>query len=146
VHELSVAQALLTQVDEIARKAQAHAVSCVTIEVGPLCGIEPDLLRAAFTVLRLSGVAAGADLVIERPVVSVSCLACGERSDTLVGRLVCGACGDYRTRVVAGDELRLLSVAMRVAQPVTTMADRMVPTAGDGFGEQRPCVGSNDHV
>jgi hydrogenase nickel incorporation protein HypA/HybF len=118
VHELSVCQALLTQVDEIARREQAESVSCVTIEMGPLCGIEPNLLRAAFTVLRSSGVAAGADLVFETPGVSVICLACGVRSETIVNRLVCGECGGYRTRVVGGEELRLLRVAMSVTRPL----------------------------
>ena len=115
-------------VDDIARKEHAEEISCVTIEVGPLSGIEPNLLRAAFTVMRLSGLAADADLVIETTSVSVSCSACGVRSDALANRMVCGACGGYRTRVVAGDELRLLRVAMRVAQPTTAATDQMVVT------------------
>ena len=128
VHELSVCQALLMQVNDLARKEHAEAISCITIEVGPLSGIEPTLLRAAFTVMRLSGLAAAAELVVETTLVSVSCLACGVRSETPANRMVCGACGGYRTRVVAGDELRLLRVAMRVAQPTTAASDMMVAT------------------
>ncbi len=119
MHELSVCQSLLTQVDAIARKEKAEAVSRVTIEVGPLSGVEPGLLRAAFNVLRFSGLAAGADLVIETPLVAVRCLECGARSNTRANRLVCGACAGYRTVVVEGDELRLLQVAMSVSRPMT---------------------------
>lgn len=113
VHELSICQALLTQIDEIARRERASAVSCVTIELGPLCGVEPGLLRAAFTVMK-AGLAAGADLVIEITRIIVRCSACGEQSNARVNRMLCAACGGYRTRVVAGDELRLRRVAMHV--------------------------------
>jgi hydrogenase nickel incorporation protein HypA/HybF len=118
VHELSVCQALLTQVAEIARKRGADAVERITIELGPLCGVEPTLLVDAFAIMRLRGIASAAELRIEPIAVAVSCLACGARTETRANRLVCAACGGFRTRVVAGDELRLLRVEMRVPEPL----------------------------
>jgi hydrogenase nickel incorporation protein HypA/HybF len=132
VHELSVCQALLTQIEEIARKEQAEAVSSITIELGPLCGVEPSLLRAAFTAMQSPGIAAGADLIIETPAISVDCVACGVRSNTVANRLVCGSCGGYRTRIVAGAELRLLRVAMHVTRPMRAAAETM--SAGETMG------------
>ncbi len=74
MHELSVCQALLRQVAEIAKGRGASAVERITIEVGPLCGIEPELLASAFAVLRAGGCAAQAALLIESTTVTVSCL------------------------------------------------------------------------
>jgi hydrogenase nickel incorporation protein HypA/HybF len=116
VHELSVCQALLSQVAEIARAQGAGAVEEITIEVGPLCGTEPLLLLSAFSAMR-SGATANAELRIKHCSVSIRCLQCEARTETRPNHLVCGACGGWRTRVVAGDELRLLKVAIRLPGP-----------------------------
>ena len=117
MHELSVCQALLGQVAEIAERRGASAVERITIEVGPLSGIEPGLLASAFATLRAGGCAAQARLSIESTGVSISCLDCGERTPVEPNRLVCGACGGFRTRIIAGDELRLRGLELRVRRP-----------------------------
>ena len=47
----------------------------------------------------------------------VSCTACGAESEVAPNRLLCAACGGYRTRVVAGDELLLASLELEIADP-----------------------------
>jgi hydrogenase nickel incorporation protein HypA/HybF len=84
--------------------------------VGPLCGIEPELLARAFAILREGGCAAQALLSIESTTVSISCLGCGARSPAEPNRLVCAVCGGFRTRIIAGDELRLRRLELRVPQ------------------------------
>jgi hydrogenase nickel incorporation protein HypA/HybF len=122
VHELSVCQALLAQVVEIATDRGASAVSRITVEVGPLSGVEPGLLASAFEIVRAGSCAAGAILLIETTAITISCLICGAESQTAPNRLLCAACGGYRTRVVGGDELRLRGVELRVpeARPAST--------------------------
>jgi hydrogenase nickel incorporation protein HypA/HybF len=114
VHELSVCQALLKHVSKIAIDRGARAVKHITLEVGPLCGIEAALLASAFEALRAGSCAAQAALSIESPAVSVLCSSCGKQSRAEPNRLVCAQCGDSRTRVVAGDELRLRRVELHV--------------------------------
>jgi hydrogenase nickel incorporation protein HypA/HybF len=116
VHELSVCQALLTQVTELAAGRDATDVARITIEVGPLSGVDPVLLGDAFAILRAGSCAASATLSIESTAVEITCLTCGGQSQTAPNRLVCSFCGGYRSRVVAGDELRLRRVELRVAQ------------------------------
>jgi hydrogenase nickel incorporation protein HypA/HybF len=106
---------MLTQVAEIAAGRGASVVERITIEVGPLSGVEPALLASAFLVLRTRGCAAEATLMIESTPVTVSCLTCGGQSQTSPNHLVCGFCGGFRTRIVAGDELRLRRIELRVA-------------------------------
>jgi hydrogenase nickel incorporation protein HypA/HybF len=52
--------------------------------------------------------------VIDTSAVEVRCLACGAESQTLMNRLICRACGGFRTRVIAGDELRLRRIELAV--------------------------------
>jgi hydrogenase nickel incorporation protein HypA/HybF len=105
---------------EIARERRATAVVRITIECGALSGVEPVLLLDAFAVMRAGGIAATADLLILPTGVSIECRECGARAATSPNRLVCAACGGLRTRVIAGDELRLRDVELRldVASPV----------------------------
>ncbi len=113
VHVLSVCQAMLTQVAQLAAARGASVVERITIEVGPLSGVEPQLLAGAFAVLRARGCAAQATLSIESTPVTIGCLTCGAESQTSPNRLVCTLCGGFRTRIVTGDELRLLRVELR---------------------------------
>jgi hydrogenase nickel incorporation protein HypA/HybF len=113
VHELSVCQALLTQVAEIAADQGADDITRITIEVGPLSGVDPTLLADAFAVLRVGSRAAHALLSVETTRVEITCLTCGATSAVAPNRLVCTICGGYRARVVAGEELRLRRVELR---------------------------------
>lgn len=116
VHELSICQALLTQVAEVARRQGAEVVERITIELGPLSGVEPSLLSSAFSIMRLNGVASNATLHIESIGVSILCVECGAETATRANYLICRACGGLRTRVIAGDELCLRRIEMRMPQ------------------------------
>jgi hydrogenase nickel incorporation protein HypA/HybF len=116
VHELSVCQALLTQVAEIAAGRGASVVERIIIEVGPLSGVEPALLASAFAIMRTGGCAAEAALLIETTTVTIGCINCGAQSQPKPNRLVCSVCGGFRTRIVAGDELCLRRVQLRMPE------------------------------
>jgi hydrogenase nickel incorporation protein HypA/HybF len=112
MHELSVCQGMLRQVGAIAADHEARAVTGITVRIGRLSGVEPELLAQAFPIASAGTVADGADLIIETLPVRVHCETCGEDSDAAINRLLCGSCGDYHTRLISGDELLLASVEM----------------------------------
>jgi hydrogenase nickel incorporation protein HypA/HybF len=116
MHELSICQSLLSQVAEIALNHGANTVERIVIEVGPLSGVEPQQLVRAFEFTRRGSCAAHAELAIETTQVIVSCMVCGAQSHTVSNRLLCGVCGGYRTRIAAGDELRLRRVELRAPE------------------------------
>lgn len=112
MHELSVCQGMLDQVAAIAGRHDATAVTSIVVRIGPLSGVVPELLAQAFPLARAGTVAADAELVIEPAPVRVRCETCGAETEASVNRLVCGECGDWRTRLVSGDELVLKSVEL----------------------------------
>ena len=116
MHELAVCQGLMAQVAEIARRENALRVTRILLRIGPLSGVEPQLLSDAFPIAAAGSLAEGAELVIEDQAVRVKCLTCGEESDATVNRLVCGSCGDYRTQLITGDELLLASLELERRQ------------------------------
>lgn len=111
MHELSICQAMLDQVDAIARAHGARQVEEITVAVGPLSGVEPDLLGNAFELAR-RGCCAQAALRFEPAPVRVHCDDCGAEAECRPNALVCSACGGWRTHVVSGDQLLLLRVRL----------------------------------
>ena len=112
MHELSVCQALMTQLEQIAAREGAIRIERVCVQIGPLSGLEPELLRQAFSIARAGSLAGDAHLDLELMPLRVRCRSCGAESDAEPRRLVCAACGDYRTQVIAGDELLLSRVEL----------------------------------
>jgi hydrogenase nickel incorporation protein HypA/HybF len=122
VHELSICQNLLAQVADIAAGVGASSVTRITLELGPLCGVEPTLLASAFEIACSGSCAAGAELHIEITEVSVRCALCGVETQVQPNRMVCGDCGGYRTQLVSGDEMRLRGVELRVPENPSSLS------------------------
>lgn len=117
MHELSVCNALLEQVEQVAAGHGARSVTRILLRIGPLSGIEVPLLENAWPLAAAGSVAAEAELVIDAAAVRVRCTACGAETDASANRLLCGSCGDFRTRIVSGDEMLLQSVELETAGP-----------------------------
>jgi hydrogenase nickel incorporation protein HypA/HybF len=113
MHELAICQALVDQVSGIVQRRGAQSVTSIRIRVGPLSGVVPGLLMSAFPLASAGSAAEGAELDIHEAPVRVHCQTCGAQTDATPNRLLCGACGDWHTQLVAGDELTLESVELR---------------------------------
>ena len=112
MHELSICQALMQQVNTIARERNASKVISITLGIGPLAGVEADLLRHAFPIASADSVAAGAQLIIEASPIIVHCDQCQRNSEARINNLVCQHCKDWQTTLVSGDELLLNSLEL----------------------------------
>lgn len=122
MHEFSVCQALLEEVQKLAHDHGACSVARIVVRVGPLCGVEPGLLERAFDCARIGSVAAEATLSIERSPVRVRCRQCRRDSDAAANRLVCAHCGGWRTDLVSGDELVLERLEFQRSDDAATIA------------------------
>ncbi len=115
MHELAICQALMNQVESIAAERNARSVVSIVVGMGPLSGVEAQLLKHAYPVASAGTVAEGAELVIEDLPVRIKCTQCDNESDALPNKLVCKACGDWRTTLISGDELLLMRVELETA-------------------------------
>jgi len=121
MHELSVCLSLLREVERIARENKAGRVTRIVVTVGPLSGVEPDLLRNAYPLAVAGTIAEDAEFQVDVSGIVVQCSQCGAESPAKPNRLVCGDCGDYRTALLSGDEMILQSVELDELD--TTTAD-----------------------
>ena len=115
MHELAICQALMNQVESIAAERNARSVVSIVVGMGPLSGVEAQLLKHAYPVASAGTIAEGAELVIEDLPVRIRCTECGSESDALPNKLVCKVCGDWRTTLISGDELMLMRIELEKA-------------------------------
>lgn len=112
MHELAICQSLMQQVETIAEREQARRIISITLRIGPLSGVESELLRQAFPVASAGTVAEQALLEIESQPVRIRCDQCGAEHEVPPNQLLCPACGEHQTRLLSGDELLLASLEL----------------------------------
>jgi hydrogenase nickel incorporation protein HypA/HybF len=132
MHELSVCLALLDQVQSIAREQGATRVERILLQIGPLCGVEAELLRHAYPLAAAGTLAEAAVLDIEAAAIRVRCTQCGAESAALPNRLLCAACGSRHTRLLSGDELLLARVELAIPVAGPTAGAHPGPELGPG--------------
>jgi hydrogenase nickel incorporation protein HypA/HybF len=92
MHEYSLIQALISRVGEEARRQGGLRVHSLTVRLGELSGVEPELMTTAFAMARPGTPCAEATLRLERVAAVWSCPGCAKvfaRGEVLR----CAACG-----------------------------------------------------
>ncbi len=112
MHELSICESVLKQMVAIAGSGNASGVLSITLRVGPLSGVEPELLRAAFPLVAHGTPCEATRIEIETIPVLVQCKNCLAMSEVPPNRLVCASCGTWRVAVRSGDEMLLARVEL----------------------------------
>lgn len=104
MHELSLIQAVMEEIEQAARAHNISRVARVKLVVGRLTAALPDALQFAFEALSPGTIFEGAELEIEEVDIRLRCPACGR--ETVVKEITywCPACGT-RAEIVAGKEL-----------------------------------------
>ena len=107
--------ALLDQVSAIAEERKAVRITRIELTVGPLSGVEIDLLETAWPIAAAGTLADEAAFVVKATPVVVACTACGEETSAQSNRLVCGQCGAHQTSVISGEEMILQRVELETS-------------------------------
>ena len=113
MHEYSIVQALVNQVEEQVQRHRARAVHAVCVQVGELSGVEVSLLKTAYDLFRQDTICERAELKVETVTARWECRACAA---TLApgGPLRCDRCGGA-VRLAQGDEIVLSKLELEVA-------------------------------
>ncbi|MFF8774126.1 hydrogenase maturation nickel metallochaperone HypA [Kitasatospora sp. NPDC015120] len=127
MHEMSIATAVVDQVDAAARRHGARAVARVRLQIGELAGVVPAALGFCFELACAGTLVAGAVLETEAVPGRARCGPCA--TEWAVGMppdLGCPHCAGGRVELLAGRELQILGVEW-AAHP---------PGAGTGAGQE----------
>ncbi|MGW0749693.1 hydrogenase maturation nickel metallochaperone HypA/HybF [Streptomyces sp. NPDC002587] len=112
MHEMSIATAVVGQVEEAARAGGASAVTTVRLQVGELAGVVPDALAFCFELACAGTVLEGAGLVTETVGARARCGACAREWPTgMPPDLCCPGCARAAdVELLSGRELQIVSV------------------------------------
>jgi len=112
MHELSICRQIISQASDIGLQNRALAIESITLKIGPLSGIESELLKRAFPFAAEHTLAERANLVIDELPVVIQCRQCGSKTNTVANNLLCSQCGSLETMLLSGDEMILDSVEL----------------------------------
>jgi len=110
MHELSIAQALVEQVEQVVAAEGAARATKVMIAVGALSGADPEALRDAFPLVSEGTTAEGAELIVEWVPVRVRCQECGSEFVADDGFVGCAVCASREVEWISGRELHIQSI------------------------------------
>lgn len=117
MHEKSLVQSLLTQVEQLRVQNDATTVDRVTVEIGPLSGVEPDLVQTAFDEVAPERFASPPMLDIRLVRMQIRCRTCRHEAAVEGVTLKCPECESTKVQIIRGDEFRLIDVSMQVPVP-----------------------------
>ncbi len=113
MHEVSLVQAMIGQLSDLAKNNDATKVTKITMEIGLLSGVVVDSFRFGFEVLSENDeLVQGAELKILTPPVTYRCTRCGHTEVTNEKPDCCPHCKELFLIPEGGDELILRQVEM----------------------------------
>ncbi|MGB5559882.1 MAG: hydrogenase maturation nickel metallochaperone HypA [Paracoccaceae bacterium] len=130
MHELAMCQGLLSEVARLARVHGATAVTRLSVQIGPLSGVEASQLSCAFGIARIGTLAETAKLDIQVMSVGVWCEACAAETEVAPNALLCGDCGDWHVTLRSGNELLLKSVDLALETVTPAQGASTIPSWG----------------
>lgn len=115
MHEMSLVRNLMSQVQAIVTDNHAESAEEILVEIGPLSGVETELVKSAFLQLVDECGQSNAKLTVHEIPLVVRCRDCDRESDLNDFVFRCHECNSGRVQVVRGDEFRLVSVTLQAA-------------------------------
>jgi len=113
MHELSLATALVEQVQRVCEDERASAVVSIRLRIGALSGVDRESFEFAFPLAAEGTCAADAKLIFAVVPAELTCDGCGQRAAPGKMFLTCGACGSNRVRITAGRDFQIESVEVK---------------------------------
>jgi len=113
MHEISLVQAMLQQLSDLAYQNNASKVLKITMEIGVNSGVVVDSFRFGFDIMSGNDdLVRGAKLEIITPPVTYRCTHCGHTEENTVKPDCCPQCQEVFFIPEGGDDLILRQVEM----------------------------------
>jgi len=117
MHELSMADAMVKTVLDVAEKNNATEVIEVTIEIGKLTMLNPEQLKFLLDVIVENTLLEGAEINIEEIPVKLNCNICEykgladmDESDHYLAIVKCPECGERNVEIITGRECNVKNI------------------------------------
>jgi len=110
MHELSLVMSVVNTITNLCEQNKWKRVLRVTVKVGHLRQIEPEIFAFAFSSAIIGTALEGAEIsIIEMPII-FKCHSCNKSSDTEDFKFVCPNCGSLDVDLMSGMEFVIESI------------------------------------
>jgi len=113
MHEYSIVQALMEQIEALVEENEAKEVMKVIVKIGVMSGVEPHLLEIAFNTFKEKSVCEKAEFIMNIQPLSIICEACEKQSELEKPHYCCPECESLNVKVVDGEDMFLMSLEMQ---------------------------------
>jgi len=117
MHELSMADAMVKTVIEVAEKNDAQEITEVSIELGEMTLLNPEQLKFMLEVLSEDTLLEGAEIIIDTIPIEIKCHGCGysgktpsDDLDHYAPILNCPECESMELEIISGRECNVKSI------------------------------------
>jgi hydrogenase nickel incorporation protein HypA/HybF len=110
MHELSLADAMVQEIETILKKEGAEKVCSVTVEMGKLSGVEKEPFEFAFPIVAEGTKLEGCKLVIEESPVVIECKDCQAKTKLDIPFAKCSNCDSRNISYISGKEFLIKSL------------------------------------
>jgi hydrogenase nickel incorporation protein HypA/HybF len=107
MHEMSLAQEMLSIVEDAALRQNATRVKTVWLELGALSAVEPEAIAFCFDAVTRGTLAEGARLNIDAIPGQAWCLPCSQSMPIARRDDPCPRCGGYQMQIADGTQMRV---------------------------------------
>lgn len=110
MHEFSLVMSVIKTISKLCEQNKWKRVLRVTLKVGHLRQIEPEIFAFAFSSATVGTALEGSEIsIIEMPII-FKCHSCNKSSDTEEFRFVCPNCGSVDVDLISGMQLIIESI------------------------------------
>jgi hydrogenase nickel incorporation protein HypA/HybF len=107
MHELSIVAGLFETLAVQAQENHAARITGVTLKIGRLAGVVPELLESAFDMYKKGTIAETAKLTVDVVPLRVRCKACGMEKGVESYVFLCGDCRSPDLEILEGTDMIL---------------------------------------
>lgn len=112
MHELSIAESILSIAKDEMIKVEATSIRELELEIGKLSGVEYSALDFALQILTENSIFKNTKIVIQKPEGQATCNDCsfGFAIESFISQ--CPKCSSFRYTIISGKELRVKSIVI----------------------------------
>jgi len=112
MHELSIAQSILSIAEKALPENNTAVVTGIGIQIGELSAIEIESLEFAFSVIRADTIFSKAELQIDIVRGEAVCMDCNAVFLLSTYGTACPGCGGFAIKILKGREMRVLNITV----------------------------------
>jgi len=110
MHEMSIAQSLITILEEEMEKHGVRSLKSVRLHIGQMSAIVPDALSFCFQVITEGTALEGARLDMEMIPLRGFCRDCGKEFEIKEYAFVCPECASTKIEAISGQDLSIVEM------------------------------------